>query len=193
MLENGVKFMCKNPNKITKEEITAKQIKSDLKGKTKTLIAVAVVFFVIAVIILCFVIFRKFSNIIRCALWFASLMAFSVTFATAIAALCSYNRHKNITIVTDKLVEQAVEKKKFLRIPKEPKFKFVFENCGEYIIPEQLYGDNNYNWSKEYTISNTELYETSSIGDEFYIVKSLGKKAKILLIYNKKHFELEQD
>ena len=193
MLLNGVNFMSKNSNEITKENLTAEQIKCDLKGKTKTLIIVATLFLVVAAVILCFVVFKKFSNIIRCALWFASLTTFSVAFATAIAALCSYNYHKNITVVTDKLLKKEIEKKKVLRIPKEPKFKFVFESFGEYTITEQLYGDNNYNWSKKYSVSNTELYETSIEGDEFYLVVSSGKNAKILLIYNKKNFEMQEN
>lgn len=63
----------------------------------------------------------------------------------------------------------------------------VFENSGSYAI----FKDARYfEWSLFYPLTGTELFESTSVGDEFYLV-SVSKK-KILLLYNRKHFELKE-
>lgn len=188
---NGVIAVSKNRNKI--ENFTIKEIKRDIKGNIISLIVVAIIFAVFSLAFLGLALFKKNTNIVECVWWFFSLLTASVAVSTLIAALYAYKKRKSIKIFTDVLTEKNIEQKKILGIPKEPKFNFIFENNGQYTIPEQLYGEKNYKWSKFYNISNTKLYDSSDIDDEFYIVASGGKKAKILLIYNKKYFEFQEN
>ncbi|MBQ8793914.1 MAG: hypothetical protein IJZ63_04125, partial [Clostridia bacterium] len=61
-----------------------------------------------------------------------------------------------------------------------------FSSYGEYVINE-----NNYCWSKLGPMSAFGVYSTAETGDEFYLVLSKRHSGKILLVYNKKFFELE--
>ena len=63
----------------------------------------------------------------------------------------------------------------------------VFENSGSYAIRKDA---RYFEWSLFYPLTGIELFESTSVGDEFYLV-SVSKK-EILLLYNKKHFELKE-
>lgn len=63
----------------------------------------------------------------------------------------------------------------------------VFENSGSYAIRKDA---RYFEWSLFYPLTGIELFECTSVGDEFYLV-SVSKK-EILLLYNKKHFELKE-
>lgn len=185
--------MGEKTNLPQKQALSYKNIKRDLKGSTLALLIAAVVLAMVALFLLRIVFFKKLDSIEKCVYSFFSLMACSATFSTLIATVCTYQRRRKFEIVSDKLIELNVERKKFCGIPKEPKFVFTFENQGSYVVAEQLYGAKNYRWSKICKISNTELYENSDLEDEFYLVVSSGKNAKILLIYNKKSFEMQEN
>lgn len=180
-------------NAEKKQLLNLKNIKRDLKGSTLALLVATVILLIVAIVLLRVVLFVKLDNIMKCVYWFFSLMACSATVSTLIATICTYQRRRKFEIITDKIVALNVICEKFLGIPKETKFEFGFENNGEYVICEQLYGAKNYRWSKICKMSNTELFESTNLDDEFYLVKSLGKKAQILLIYNKNRFELEEN
>ena len=65
--------------------------------------------------------------------------------------------------------------------------RLVFEKSGTCEIhPNSRF----YEWSLFYPLTGEQLFESTSVGDEFYLV-SVGKQ-KNLLMYSKKHFELKE-
>lgn len=70
------------------------------------------------------------------------------------------------------------------RVSSPKPYRFVFANNGIYKIP---YGEN-YRWSPTFTISDKNLYEHTTINDEFYLI-SIGRQ-KNIIAYSKKYFEI---
>lgn len=64
-------------------------------------------------------------------------------------------------------------------------YNLNFKCYGWYIIPN----GENYSWSKMHNMMGKSVYNSSNVGDEFYIV-SFDKK-KIALVYNTKFFEFK--
>lgn len=60
-----------------------------------------------------------------------------------------------------------------------------FKCYGSYIIP---FGEN-YAWSKMHNMMESSVYNSSNIGDEFYIISFDNKR--IALVYNTKFFEFK--
>ena len=66
-------------------------------------------------------------------------------------------------------------------------YKLQFQNLGIFRIPER----QNYAWSQLYSMSDKGVYNTSIIGDRFYIVcLKNARRKKPLVVYNTKLFEL---
>ncbi len=64
-------------------------------------------------------------------------------------------------------------------------YNLSFKCYGLYIIP---FGEN-YAWSKMHNMMESSVYNSSNIGDEFYVISFDNKK--IALAYNTKFFELK--
>ena len=100
--------------------------------------------------------------------------------ARQLYAIYSAVKNRTFVITTDVVVQ---------KIP----FSFskanslVFEKSGtREIHPNSSF----YEWSLFYPLTGEELFESTSVGDEFYLV-SVGNQ-KNLLIYSKKHFEFKE-
>lgn len=92
----------------------------------------------------------------------------------------------NFYITTDK-VYNTKKKYHYFSRHRPVDYFLYFEKHGEYIIPM-----SNYECSEMFSMSDTGLYRYSEIGDEFYLIMAEGKKEQILLVYNKKMFELQK-
>ena len=64
-------------------------------------------------------------------------------------------------------------------------YTLVFANNGNYRVLNGTY----YKWSKQHTMSERKVYDSTDLRDEFYVI---CVKKEIALAYNKKYFELEE-
>ena len=74
--------------------------------------------------------------------------------------------------------------------------EFCFAKGGKYRIylhTAASFENRHYKWSKMYNMSNQGIYNYSHIDDDFYLVFSNDKKNNLLLIYNKKLFDLKEN
>ena len=102
---------------------------------------------------------------------------------------------KKLVIVEDWLVE-IKERVEYAGKYSHPYYEFCFANGGKYMLymNSAAYYDNKYyKWSKMYNMSAQGIYNYSKNDDDFYLVFSNEKKNNLLLIYNKKLFELKND
>lgn len=72
------------------------------------------------------------------------------------------------------------------RVSSPKPYVLIFAKSGRYRIP---YGDN-YGVSSEYPTADKDIYETTALKDEFYVI-SVGRR-KNVLAYNQKRFQLER-
>lgn len=56
--------------------------------------------------------------------------------------------------------------------------------------PYKILDETNYNWSLLFPSTDKDIYDSTSLNDEFYLI-NIGKK-KSIVGYNKKHFELKE-
>lgn len=79
------------------------------------------------------------------------------------------------------------------RVSKSPymdRHLLQFSRCGEYYIP---YG-TNYEWSKDYYMSDRGVFNTAIVGDTFYVVTYRNdKKRRPVIAYNTKQFEYKRE
>mgnify|MGYP006898632448 FL=1 len=64
-------------------------------------------------------------------------------------------------------------------------FAFIFRQSGKYTIYDFIH----YKWSKLYAMKDAEVYESTALNDEFYVIAT---KKGVVLAYNKRYFELEE-
>ncbi len=64
-------------------------------------------------------------------------------------------------------------------------FAFIFKQSGKYTIHDFIH----YKWSKLYAMKDSEVYESTALNDEFYV---LVIKKEVALAYNKRYFELDE-
>lgn len=81
----------------------------------------------------------------------------------------------------------------YARRHQEPYCEFCFAKSGSYRLRHKDYTNENYKWSKMHNMSNKGIYNSPQIDDEFYLVFLNEKKNNLLLIYNKKLFELKEN
>ena len=70
-------------------------------------------------------------------------------------------------------------------LPSEVKV-LTFGKYSEFVLPKGVY----YSFSKQFAMREDEIFRSSKIGDEFYLV--IDKNNKILMAYNKKFFEFQE-
>ena len=92
-------------------------------------------------------------------------------------------------IKTDKLVhklDEVVSPPGQVRSVNSRPCTLEFSKFGKFCI----YDGTNYHSSKQFKMWYDELFRSSKIGDEFYLV--IDDKKKILIVYNTKFFELKE-
>lgn len=98
-------------------------------------------------------------------------------------------KNAEFDVEEDTLVDSTLDARTS-RSPNIDRHLLQFARCGEYYIP---YG-TNYNWSKDYYMSDRGVFNTSLNGDSFYIVTyQKDKKRKPIIVYNTKLFELRDE
>ena len=130
--------------------------------------------------------------IIATGFWYRTLLlaVFPIgLFILAVSALRDAYRWRGLVkspeklIVKDRLVN--MERKEYRRWG--VCWYLYFENYGEYQI-----GEEEYLWSDLYWRYKAEdVYCSSAIGDEFYLVLTKPRKGRIWFIYNTKLFEFQ--
>ena len=90
-------------------------------------------------------------------------------------------------LVKDRLVKKESKYYERRRGPHGEFLYLYFEKYGKYMICKE-----NYLWSELYWHYNEDdMYDSSDIGDEFYLVLSKPCKGSVLYVYNTKLFELQ--
>ena len=64
-------------------------------------------------------------------------------------------------------------------------FAFIFRQSGKYTIYDFIH----YKWSKLYAMKDAEVYDSTALNDEFYVIAT---KKGVALAYNKRYFELDE-
>ena len=72
--------------------------------------------------------------------------------------------------------------------PYQPHILFFSKNI-KYNIPEEKIF---YTWTKDLQMRTDRLFETSDIGDEFYLVTVGKNRKRIVLVYNTQYFEYKE-
>ena len=99
-------------------------------------------------------------------------------------------KNNRYIISKDTLIEDKGKISRFKNLFRGKLFKLdalAFKSYGIYEIQIIDY----YKWSKNFEMSRESVYNSSNIGDEFYLVTT--KKEKILMVYNCKMFELKSE
>lgn len=91
---------------------------------------------------------------------------------------------KNFDIRSDWVVNKKT-KRYNTRLNTPKPYTLVFAHNGKYGIP---YGEN-YRWSNLHSATDKIIYDSTCLNDEFYLITI--NKQKIIMAYNKKHFNLE--
>lgn len=119
-------------------------------------------------------------NIVVLVITIILLLIIIIFMARQLYAIYSAVKHRTFVITTDVVVKK-------IPFSYSKSNRLVFEKSGtREIHPNSSF----YEWSLFYPLTGEELFESTSVGDEFYLV-SVGKQ-KNLLIYSKKHFELKE-
>ncbi len=181
---------------MQKEIITMDNIKHDLKYSIKNLY-ITLAFCLLFIPIYFYIIYKVLSEpslTFEFVLAVVCSVVIIVFFITALVStiksiIISTKSIDNFDIISDKLNKPEEEIQYSARRGLRTVYHYYhlhFKSFGKYTIPRK-----NYTWSSEYSMRNKGVYETSSDGDEFYLVVSKNKSQKVLLVYNKKLFELE--
>lgn len=190
--------MSENFDQSQKEILSIENIKCDLvksngKKNTKKFVIIAVVFFVLAIVFAVFAIKKSANNRLECALWFLSASSLTVTFSCVTTIISSFVKSNKPLVVKDKLIEVGTRDKKFMGVKVFPKYVFTFVEHGEFVFDAQQHVDELYLWSNTQKMPAEKLFNDSEPGDEFYLVISKWDYQKPLCVYNKKHFEMEEN
>lgn len=176
---------------MTKETLTLINIKKDLKRhyqlKLRDLLIVSP--FIPLTYFLIFKVFLLFCNpnynfkiiysIIFYGIFFLAILYELVTIIIGFSSI----KKEKIEISSDWIVDKK-HRVYGSRVSDPKPYRFVFAKSGIYNIP---YGEN-YRWSPTFTISDKNLYEHTTINDEFYLI-SIGRQ-KNIIAYSKKYFEI---
>ena len=92
---------------------------------------------------------------------------------------------ENFEIITDWLTEKRFSKMTFLGRIQE--HSLIFARSGKFLFSD---GVVYYSWSSLFPFGNKDLFRTSEINQDFYVIRFKNKKP--FLIYNKKYFEMEE-
>lgn len=182
-------------HEIPKETLTIENIKQDIKDMYKmNIVPILLLGFLSWLIFICAKELWeeiKIASIFFCAAGLAGIVgSVAILFLPLTARKIT---SKKLVIVEDWLVDIREDIEYRHRGHDRPYYEFCFAKGSKYRLYPDVYGDNNYKWSKMYAMSNQGIYNYSQIDDDFYLVFSNEKKNKLLLIYNKKLFELKEN
>lgn len=184
-------------HEIPKETLTIKNIKHDIKKMHETSIAASLFLvafgFVFALIANALWKNATYGELKIYAVFFGVFGVFVILSGISILFLPFIGRkitNKKLVIVEDWLVDIR-EVSEYYGRRRRSYYMFYFANGGKYKLYPGYYNNDNYTWSKMYNMSNQGIYNYSQINDDFYLVFSNEKKNNLLLIYNKKLFELK--
>ena len=175
---------------VEKEILTRDKIKIDiLKSCYNQFIEILWIFLSILLVTSIFVIFIENALNPKFNLktyWVVSLVVLLICMIMQNVRFIYKAIRKEFYIVKDKLIgsEEPFGERYVTRYWKYAVFHFP--SYGKYKLTDIDY----YKWSKMYNMRNSNVYNSSNIGDEFYLI-TIGKKETILMVYNCKMFELK--
>lgn len=178
-----------------KEELTIDKIILDLKDYYRQhiwyLIAIPLGFPLIYIVLKCAILCffngypgKDFETIFNSFFIILTLLYIIETLWTIIFGFYLI-RKKDIYIYTDVVVNK-----------KNKRYNTKYTSARPYILefekstPLKILDQKYYKWSLFYPSTDDEIYERTSLNDEFYLI-NLGKR-KCVIGYNKKHFELKE-
>lgn len=178
---------------MEKEILTIQNIQHDLRRDIRGIIKAAAIFTVFFLVFLwqCIMLCRE-GDIKELPLRY--LLVFLLTFMCLLMVIlalysiyktCRLVKHPG-NIVKDHLVDLKV-KYHFNRGFSYESRHLYFGRYGAYTIPH-----DNYTWSFWNSMNDEDVYCTSAIDDEFYLVLSNTRTHNILLAYNTKFFQLQE-
>ena len=175
---------------MKKEILTTEKIKQDyktiylqqVKNKSVSLLFLLPLLIAFTLPIIFAPIEYKILCVIPCVLFAVSL------YATLSMLFSYYKNQKSVMtekfqILTDTLIDKYQEVPARRHQPEKPNV-LIFSKCGKFILPECL----NYSFSKNFYMLETELFRSSKINDEFYLI--LDSRKNILQVYNTKFFDI---
>lgn len=172
---------------MIKEQVNLKNILMDLrrilKGGYICSVLFAFFFLLFLVVFLSDVSIPLFYKFL-CILFIGLLLLCFVLTIVDIIKLHILIRNKKC-IVKDRLI-RTEEHTTYVGKRMVIEYRLIFSCYGEYTIP-----DDNYKWSRLYSMSNRGIYDCSDSGDEFYLVLSKPHTGNILLAYNTKQFDMD--
>lgn len=187
--------MSEHLNKIPKETLTLQNIKQDIKELYKPSITTFLVLAILSTILLSLAsVFWDGLKIM--AIFLAIIGILGVVagiYALFIPIIGRKITNKNLVIVEDWLVE-INEKVEHGGQYSRAYYEFCFAKGAKFILfknTTDFFENRHYKWSKMYNMSTQGIYNYSHVDDDFYLVFSNEKKSNLILIYNKKLFELE--
>jgi hypothetical protein len=172
---------------MQKEKLTLGDIRTDLHTKIKIFgkrIALLSVLFLVMLGLL-------LADFPLGGKWLLGAIAEVILLAVAIdqirifAMLCRSVKAEPC-IVKDTLLNAEV-KDRYSRKFIDDKYRLHFAKYGSFVIPVE-----NYKWSAAFEMDAKGVFHHSCSGDEFYLVLSKAQGGKILLAYNTKLFDLEE-
>lgn len=190
--------MSEHLNKIPKETLTIQNIKQDIKEIYKPNVFVLFASIITGAILL--LLSGEFWNETKIMSIFASVAGGAmIIFGAVILISPLIGRRiatKKLVIVEDWLVDIREDIGYYASGNGHPRHEFCFAKGGKYrlyIHTANAFENRHYKWSKMYNMSNQGIYNYSHIDDDFYLVFSNDKKNNLLLIYNKKLFDLKEN
>lgn len=181
---------------MQKETLTLDKIIYDYKKEFFSSIKIVLIMPFIFILLIAFLIYL-FSCLENKNLVLEILMISPPTFFLFLCLAVLWDSYKDYKVVKKQLFKIVIdkligsdEKKTYIGSPFIASFShpyiLVFASYGEYCIPPK-----NHRSSNLYNMNDKAVFNYSDIGDTFYLV--ITKKGKILLAYNTKLFELENN
>lgn len=190
--------MSEHLNKIPKETLTIQNIKQDIKELYKPSISIFFVFGILGAIFL--LLAGEFWDETKITSTFVGVAGVTMIVGGAVnitsPLIGRRIANKKLVIVEDWLVDIREDIGYYNYRHRNPCHEFCFAKGGKYRIylhTAASFENRHYKWSKMYNMSNQGIYNYSHIDDDFYLVFSNDKKNNLLLIYNKKLFDLKEN
>ena len=101
-----------------------------------------------------------------------------------IISILKVSANNNFILKSDFVIEKLYKKFGHKYATNRP-YTLIFANFGRYGIQDGTY----YKWSKLYSMKEREVYDSTAIKDDFYII---AIKKEVVLAYNKRYFELDE-
>lgn len=178
---------------MEKEILSMQLIQYELRCSVRKALIGAAICTPLSVLLACPVV----KVIILTDFWYRTLLlaVFPIGFFfIAVSSLCSaYKWHGLVNspeklLVKDRLVNMERKEVTYGRSrPHGVYWYLYFENYGKYLI-----SDEEYLWSDLYWRYKAEdVYCSSAVGDEFYLVLTKPRKGAVMFVYNSKLFEFQ--